>query len=110
MKKSPSDRSNGVGWSHAKTLMAIGQARRQGGSNKQDTPAVLSSNSDLNNYWLNYPNNGIVFDYKLRDGRATGRNAIKLLQLMGYSPAIAEEAEKRANVFVKQGICKEISS
>ena len=51
-----------------------------------------------------------VFDYKLRDGRATGRNAIKLLQLMGYSPAIAEEAEKRANVFVKQGICKEISS
>lgn len=48
----------------------------------------------------------IVFDYKLRDGRATSRNAIKLLQLMGYSPAIVEEAEKRANVFADQGIWK----
>ena len=46
---------------------------------------------------------GIVFDYKLQDGRATSRNAIKLLQLLGYSKEIVEEAEKRANRFANQG-------
>ena len=51
---------------------------------------------------------GILFDYRLRDGRATSRNAIKLLQLMGYSAAIVEEAEKRADGFVSQGSWKEI--
>lgn len=46
---------------------------------------------------------GIVFDYKLRDGTATSRNAIKLLKLMGYSSAIVEEAEKRADNFLNRG-------
>ena len=46
---------------------------------------------------------GIVFDYRLRNGRATSRNAIKLLQLMGYSAAIVEEAEKRADNFISRG-------
>jgi DNA mismatch repair ATPase MutS len=54
-------------------------------------------------------NSGILFDYRLRDGRATSRNAIKLLQLMGYSAAIVEEAEKRADGFVSRGSWKEIS-
>jgi DNA mismatch repair ATPase MutS len=52
--------------------------------------------------------NGILFDYKLRDGRASSRNAIKLLQLMGYSAAIVAEAEKRADGFVNRGSWKEI--
>jgi len=51
---------------------------------------------------------GIVFDYKQRDGRATSRNAIRLLQLMGYGAAIVEEAEKRASNFVSQGSWKQI--
>ena len=46
---------------------------------------------------------GIVFDYRLRDGRATSKNAIKLLRLIGYSAAIVEEAEKRADSFVSRG-------
>jgi DNA mismatch repair ATPase MutS len=46
---------------------------------------------------------GIAFDYKLYDGRATSRNAIKLLQLMGYGKSIVEQAEKRANRFASQG-------
>jgi DNA mismatch repair ATPase MutS len=52
---------------------------------------------------------GIVFDYKLRDGRATSRNAIKLLQLIGYDAAIVEEAEKRADGFVSRGSWKQTS-
>jgi hypothetical protein len=45
----------------------------------------------------------ISFDYKLRDGRATSRNAIKLLRLMGYESSIVEEAEKRADSFLLRG-------
>jgi DNA mismatch repair ATPase MutS len=47
--------------------------------------------------------NGVVFDYKLQEGRSTSRNAIKLLQLIGYSSGIVAEAEKRADQFLKQG-------
>jgi DNA mismatch repair ATPase MutS len=53
---------------------------------------------------------GIVFDYKLRDGGATSRNAIKLLQLIGYDAEIVEQAEKRADGFVSRGSWKETSS
>jgi DNA mismatch repair ATPase MutS len=46
---------------------------------------------------------GIVFNYKLYEGRASSRNAIKLLGLMGYGREIVEEAEKRADRFAKHG-------
>jgi len=46
---------------------------------------------------------GIFFDYRPYEGRATSRNAIKLLRLMGYSKEIVEEAEKSADRFVDQG-------
>jgi hypothetical protein len=46
---------------------------------------------------------GIVFDYSLYEGRATSRNAIKLLRLMGYGDAIVDEAEKRADRFASRG-------
>jgi DNA mismatch repair ATPase MutS len=52
-------------------------------------------------------NNEILFDYRVRDGRATSRNAIKLLQLMGFGAAIVEEAEKRADGFLNRGNWKE---
>ncbi len=45
----------------------------------------------------------IFFDYKLREDRATSRNAIKLLSLMGYGHEIVEAAEKRAGEFMSQG-------
>jgi DNA mismatch repair ATPase MutS len=53
--------------------------------------------------------NSIVFDYKLYEGRASSRNAIKLLRLMGYDDAIVTEAERRANDFMNRGTWKEIS-
>lgn len=46
---------------------------------------------------------GVEFDYKLRHGRAAGRNAIKLLRLMGYAPSIVEDAERRADGFLRHG-------
>lgn len=45
----------------------------------------------------------IKFNYELKNGRATTRNAIKLLEIMGYRPSIIEEAEKQAKHFTESG-------
>lgn len=45
----------------------------------------------------------IIFSYKLLDGRATTRNAIKLLGIMGYDDSMIREAEEMANAFLKTG-------
>lgn len=45
----------------------------------------------------------IYFNYRLLDGRATTRNAIKLLSVMGYRKEIIENAEQRAEHFMKAG-------
>lgn len=48
-------------------------------------------------------NNTVLFDYKLHEGRAVSRNAIKLLKLLGYSEDIISEAEKAADEYLKTG-------
>ena len=45
----------------------------------------------------------VVFNYRLKKGRATTRNAIRLLGVMGYEESIIEEAEKQAERFLKTG-------
>ncbi len=45
----------------------------------------------------------IIFDYKLKSGRATSRNAISLLRIMGYSPETVESALKMAERYVQTG-------
>lgn len=50
----------------------------------------------------------ILFDYKLYRGRATSRNAIKLLGLLGYSQDIIDAAEKAAEEFTVDGEWKKI--
>lgn len=47
--------------------------------------------------------NDIFFSYKIMDGRATTRNAIKLLSIMGYDDEIVERAEKLAADFLTKG-------
>lgn len=46
----------------------------------------------------------IFFSYKLFQGRAQSRNAIKLLGVMGYEKEVVEGAENCANRFLEQGI------
>ncbi len=48
-------------------------------------------------------NDDIYFNYHLYKGKATTRNAIKLLGIMGYSENIIVEAEKMASRFIKEG-------
>ncbi|OAA92091.1 MutS-related protein [Clostridium ljungdahlii] len=64
----------------------------------------------LERYFENYhfqesiENNEIKFDYRIHEGRATTQNAIKLLGILGYSDAIVEKAQDKANKFLTDGI------
>lgn len=46
----------------------------------------------------------MLFDYVLREGKATSRNAINLLQQMGFDRRIVENAHARANRFLEDGV------
>jgi len=46
----------------------------------------------------------ILFNYQLRPGKATTRNAIKLLEIMGYEPEIIQNAGKQAQEFLQKGV------
>ena len=45
----------------------------------------------------------VFFNYKLKQGKASTRNAIKLLELMGYDRDIIEKASRQAERFVTEG-------
>lgn len=68
----------------------------------------------LEKYYSNYhftedvQGNEIVFSYALHEGRATSRNAIKLLEIIGYDKAIVDKAQERAEDFVNTGAWRQI--
>lgn len=48
--------------------------------------------------------NDIYFTYRMMEGRAQTRNAIKLLGIMGFSSGIIDEAENMAGNFLETGV------
>lgn len=46
----------------------------------------------------------IVFSYVIQNGRATSRNAIRLLEIIGYDKDIINNATTRADSFIREGI------
>lgn len=46
----------------------------------------------------------MVFDYKIRRGKAVSRNAINLLKLVGFDESIVSSAHKRANSYMEKGL------
>ncbi len=46
----------------------------------------------------------ILFNYTLREGRANSRNAIRLLEIMGYDQTIIQKAQRQAEDFLQKGI------
>lgn len=50
--------------------------------------------------------NDIVFNYELKTGRATSRNAIKLLSIMGFSDDIVSRAQDMAERFISEKVWK----
>lgn len=63
----------------------------------------------LEDYFDNYhfeekiEENDILFDYHLLSGKATSRNAIQLLSIIGYDNKIISDAEATAGNFLKSG-------
>ena len=45
----------------------------------------------------------VVFDYRLKPGKATSRNALKLLRMMDYPERITDEADSAVEAFLKTG-------
>lgn len=62
-------------------------------------------NSSVDNYHFQefFTEGKIAFDYKIYSGEATTRNAIKLLEILGYDEKITSNAEKRAQTFLGSG-------
>lgn len=48
----------------------------------------------------------VTFDYRLHQGRACTRNAIRLLHMMGYDEKIVQDAQKRVSCFMDTGAWK----
>ena len=49
-------------------------------------------------------NDNVIFDYKIHDGASKTKNAIKLLNMLGYDKNIVEEAEKMAKEFEENNV------
>ena len=47
--------------------------------------------------------NEIVFSYKLYKGEAKSRNAIRLLEMIGFAPEIIQKAQSNAEQFLRTG-------
>ena len=46
---------------------------------------------------------GVTFDFKLKEGAANTRNAIRLLGFLGYEPSVVDEANENVENFIKTG-------
>jgi len=46
----------------------------------------------------------VLFDYELKDGPATTRNALKLLDSMGFKKELVKRANEKANRYAKEGV------
>ena len=66
--------------------------------------SLLKDSYEIYHFEGNMTGDDVVFDYRLKEGPATNRNAIKLLKTIGYNDAIVSEAEKMAENFEIKGI------
>ncbi|MDE5952169.1 MAG: hypothetical protein K2H12_11375, partial [Acetatifactor sp.] len=67
---------------------------------------LLSSQYDNYHFEEEIRDGDILFNYTLRMGKANSRNAIRLLEIMGYDPSIIQSAQRQAENFLEQGIWK----
>lgn len=70
----------------------------------------------LEQYFANYhfqeevKEEQVVFNYELKDGRATSRNAIKLLKMMGYPENVIRNAKDEVTHFMETGVWNTIAA
>lgn len=65
---------------------------------------LLEGHYDNYHFEEEIKDNDVLFNYELKPGKATSRNAIKLLEIMGYENRIVDRARQLAEVFVAEGI------
>lgn len=68
--------------------------------------AILEKYYDNYHFQEEVTENDVRFNYRLFKGPATTRNAIKLLNIIGYDKNIIEAAEHQAGYFIEHGIWK----
>jgi len=64
---------------------------------------LLAADYDNYHFEEDVRDGDVYFHYRLLQGKATTRNAIKLLELMGYDAALIEQASARAERFLDTG-------
>lgn len=65
---------------------------------------LLDSVYDNYHFDEEFKENDILFNYRIKTGRATSKNAIKLLSIMGFEKEIVNEATRMANAFSDSGV------
>ncbi|WP_026651152.1 MutS-related protein [Butyrivibrio proteoclasticus] len=67
---------------------------------------LLKEQYQLYHFEGNVSDNDVHFDYVMKDGPATNRNAIKLLGALGYDKDIVDKAQHMADRFLESGSWK----
>lgn len=65
---------------------------------------LLADSFDMAHFEETVGESEMLFDYKLRHGKAQSRNAINLLRLMGFDESIVSAAHERANAYIERGV------
>jgi len=64
---------------------------------------LLKDKYELYHFEGNVSDNDVHFDYRLKEGPATNRNAIKLLNVLGYDSTLVDNAQNLADRFLTTG-------
>jgi DNA mismatch repair ATPase MutS len=64
----------------------------------------LKEEFDIYHFEGNVSDNDVHFDYMIKEGPATNRNAIKLLGVLGYDKKIVDDAQTMAERFLESGV------
>ncbi len=65
--------------------------------------ALLKEEYNVYHFEGDVTDNDVRFDYRIKEGPATTRNAIKLLGVLGYEKELVEDARNMADNFLKMG-------
>ncbi len=65
--------------------------------------SLLRDLYDIYHFEGDVTDNDVHFDYKIKEGPATTRNAIKLLGVLGYDNRVVTDAQSMADGFLKNG-------
>ncbi len=65
--------------------------------------SLLKDRYDIYHFEGDVTDNDVHFDYRIKEGPATTRNAIKLLGVLGYDQSLVKDAQDMADGFLKNG-------